>query len=73
MKNFLRAIEVWVPSSDRSILEFGGGLYGTATRFAAVSKNLCFGRGEGLPRSGDRHVAVVPEGPYVVPVYRPAA
>ncbi len=49
MKNFIRAIEVWVPSSDRSILEFGGGLYGTATRFAAVSKNLCFGRGEGLP------------------------
>ncbi|HWH85036.1 MAG TPA: GAF domain-containing protein [Burkholderiaceae bacterium] len=49
MKTFIRAIEVWVPSTDRSILEFGGGLYGSATRFAALSKTLCFGRGEGLP------------------------
>lgn len=48
-KTFIRAVEVWVPSSDRSILEFGGGLYGKATRFAAISKTLCFGRGEGLP------------------------
>jgi len=49
MKTFIRAVEVWVPSVDRSILEFGGGLYGTATRFAAISRSLCFGRGEGLP------------------------
>ncbi|MEO7337176.1 MAG: GAF domain-containing protein [Caldimonas sp.] len=49
MKTFIRAVEVWVPSVDRSILEFGGGLYGKATRFAALSKALCFGRGEGLP------------------------
>ena len=48
-KTFIRAIEVWVPSVDRSILEFGGGLYGSATRFAALSRTLCFGRGEGLP------------------------
>jgi nickel-dependent lactate racemase len=26
-----------------------------------------------VARSGDRRVAVIPEGPYVVPVYRPAA
>lgn len=49
MKTFIRASEVWVPSADRSILEFGGGLYGKATRFAAISKSLCFGYGEGLP------------------------
>ena len=49
MKTFIRAVEVWVPSTDRSMLEFGGGLYGTATRFAALSRTLCFGRGEGLP------------------------
>ena len=49
MKSFIRAAEVWVPSADRTILEFGGGLYGTATRFAAVSRDLCFGYGEGLP------------------------
>ena len=48
-KTFIRAIEVWVPSLDRTILEFGGGLYGKATRFAALSRTLCFGRGEGLP------------------------
>lgn len=49
MRTFIRAVEVWVPSVDRSILEFGGGLYGKATRFAAISRTLCFGRGEGLP------------------------
>jgi hypothetical protein len=26
-----------------------------------------------VARTGDRRVAVIPEGPYVVPVYRPAA
>lgn len=49
MKTFIRVIEYWVPSEDGSLLEFGGGLFGEATRFAAVSQNLCFGRGEGLP------------------------
>ncbi|MDM0059480.1 GAF domain-containing protein [Variovorax fucosicus] len=49
MKTFIRVIEYWVPSQDRSLLEFGGGLFGAATRFAAISRNLCFGRGEGLP------------------------
>jgi len=49
MKTFIRACEVWVPSNDRTMLEFGGGLYGEATRFAAIGRGLCFGRGEGLP------------------------
>ena len=49
MKTFIRVVEYWLPSEDGSLLEFGGGLFGPATRFAAVSKNLCFGRGEGLP------------------------
>ncbi len=49
MKTFIRVIEYWVPSEDGSLLEFGGGLFGAATRFAAISNNLCFGRGEGLP------------------------
>lgn len=49
VKTFIRALEAWVPNTDRSVLEFGGGLYGTATRFGAISKTLCFGRGEGLP------------------------
>ncbi len=48
-KTFIRVIEYWVPSADRSLLEFGGGLFGDANRFAAISQNMCFGRGEGLP------------------------
>ena len=49
MKTFIRIIEYWVPGEDPSLLEFGGGLFGDAVRFAAISQNLCFGRGEGLP------------------------
>lgn len=49
MATFIRVVEYWVPSHDRSILEFGGGLYGSAKRFEAASRQLFFGRGEGLP------------------------
>jgi len=48
-RTFMRAVEYWVPGRDRTTLEFGGGLYGAATRFAAVSRQMVFGRGEGLP------------------------
>lgn len=49
MKTFIRVAEVWVPSNDRTILEFGGGLYHNAPAFGHSSRRLCFGRGEGLP------------------------
>ena len=49
MKTFIRVIEYWVPSEDGGLLGFGGGLFGSATRFAAATRELCFGRGEGLP------------------------
>ncbi len=49
MTTFIKAAEFWVPSRDRSFLEYGGGLYGTATRFGAISRTLCFAKGEGLP------------------------
>jgi hypothetical protein len=49
MKTFIRAVETWVPGIDRTLLEFGGGLYGEARRLAAASPGLCFARGEGLP------------------------
>ncbi len=49
MKTFIRATEVWTPSADGSLLEFGGGLYGSAAHFGALSRTMCFGRGEGLP------------------------
>ncbi|MFT4101854.1 MAG: GAF domain-containing protein [Burkholderiaceae bacterium] len=46
---FIRVVEYWLPSSDGSLLEFGGGCFGGATRFAAATRKLCFGKGEGLP------------------------
>ncbi|MDM0029203.1 hypothetical protein [Variovorax saccharolyticus] len=46
---FIKAAEVWLPSGDGSLLEFGGGAYGPAKRLAAASRELCWGRGEGLP------------------------
>jgi hypothetical protein len=49
MKTFLRVIEVWVPSADGSLLEFGGGVFGAATTLLAMSRAMCFGRAEGLP------------------------
>jgi hypothetical protein len=48
-KTFIRVVEVWVPSNDRSLLEFSAGLYGSARRFGALSRQMCFGLGEGLP------------------------
>lgn len=49
MNTFIRVVEVWLPDATGTLLEFGGGLYGSARRFGAVSKDMCFGRGEGLP------------------------
>lgn len=49
MKTFIRVVEVWVPSHDRSYLEYSSGLYSSANRFGAASGSRCFGRGEGLP------------------------
>lgn len=48
-KTFIRAVEYWVPSADGDLLEFGGGLFGDAQRLEAATRNLCFGKGEGLP------------------------
>jgi len=46
---FIKAAEVWLPNDDGSLLEFGGGAFGPAKRFAALSRTMCFGRDEGLP------------------------
>jgi len=48
-QTFIKATEFWVPSKDRSLLEYGGGLYGPGSRMASISREMCFGRGEGLP------------------------
>ena len=49
MNTLIKAVEVWLPTPDHSLLEFGGGLFGRATGFGASSRVMCFGRGEGLP------------------------
>ncbi len=50
MKTFIRCVEVWVPDLDHSLLEFASGYYGdTKVFFGAASRQMCFGRGEGLP------------------------
>lgn len=48
-QTFIKATEFWLPSQDRSQLEYGGGLYGPAARMARISREMCFGYGEGLP------------------------
>lgn len=48
-KKFIRAAEFWLPDTNGTLLEFGGGFYGDAKRLQASSEHLCFGRGEGLP------------------------
>jgi hypothetical protein len=49
LNTFIKAAEVWVPSDDGMLLEFGSGVFGEARRFEAISRSMCFGRGEGLP------------------------
>ncbi len=49
MTTFIRVAELWVPDAEGYLLEFGGGLYGNAPEFGALSRSMCFGRGEGLP------------------------
>lgn len=59
-KTFIKATEFWLPSSDRTLLEFGGGLYAPGARMASISREMCFGRGEGLPgRAWDSGAPVV--------------
>ncbi len=48
-KTFIRVVEVWVPDAAGTLLEFGSGWYGDTRTFGAVSRRMCFGRGEGLP------------------------
>ncbi len=59
-RTFIKATEFWLPSSDRTLLEFGGGLYAPGARMAGISREMCFGRGEGLPgRAWDSGAPVV--------------
>lgn len=49
MKTLIQVAEVWVPDADGHLLVLSGGLYGRAAEFGAISRSMCFGRGEGLP------------------------
>jgi hypothetical protein len=49
MKTLIQAAEVWMPDAEGYLLEFGSGLYDGAVEFGAISRSMCFGRGEGLP------------------------
>ena len=68
MKTFIRAVETWVPSPDRTTLTHGGGWYGDAPAFGALSAKTIFGFGEGLPgqawQQGHPIVLRQFEGPY---------
>ncbi len=46
---FIRVVEVWVPDEVGTLLVLGSAHYGAATRFGASSRQMCFGKGEGLP------------------------
>lgn len=49
MKTFIQVSEIWVPSRNRTVLEFQGGLYGPYKPLRMASERLCFGYDEGLP------------------------
>lgn len=46
---FIKAAELWLPSGDGSLLDLHSAAFGSARRFEALSRSMCFGRGEGLP------------------------
>jgi len=59
-QTFIKAVELWLPGTDRTLLEHGGGLYPPNSQMARASRDMCFGRGEGLPgRAWDTGAPVV--------------
>ncbi len=49
MKPFIRAIEIWVPSTDHLHLQMGDSIYGKLSTFRDASKARRFAYDEGLP------------------------
>ena len=49
MKTFIRIAEVWTPSADGTFLAFSSGLFPEAAAFEAITRQMTFARGEGLP------------------------
>jgi hypothetical protein len=49
MKTFIRITEIWVPSEDRTELQYHDGLYGPCNEFRNLSRQMRFRCNEGLP------------------------
>lgn len=49
MKTFIKVTEIWVPTKDRTRLEFSAGLYGDLNEFRVASEKESFAYDEGLP------------------------
>ncbi len=49
MKTFIKVTEIWIPSKDRTRLEFSAGLYGHLHEFRVASEKESFAYDEGLP------------------------
>lgn len=49
MKTFIRMVEVWTPNRDGSGLELSSGLFPDAPAFEAITRQMVFACGEGLP------------------------
>ncbi len=49
MKTFIRIAEVWVPTADGASLELSSGLFPDARAYEAITRQMIFARGEGLP------------------------
>lgn len=49
MKTFIKVTEIWIPTKDRTRLEFSAGLYGSLNEFRVASAKESFAYDEGLP------------------------
>ncbi|MFZ2404100.1 MAG: GAF domain-containing protein [Methylobacter sp.] len=49
MKTFIKVTEIWIPTKDRTRLEFSAGLYGSLNEFRVASEKESFAYDEGLP------------------------
>jgi hypothetical protein len=49
MKTFIKVTEIWIPTKDRTRLEFSAGLYGALNEFRVASEKESFAYDEGLP------------------------
>lgn len=49
MKTFIRIAEVWAPSKDGQSLVLASGLFPGVAAFEAITRQMVFERGEGLP------------------------